>query len=227
MNATIETTTLNGGSLHPLVMPLSERVANYHRETGFPESLFVGGDGRIVGTWIMGNDYRVKSEYYGGYPAGYLRRIKALFPDKQRVLHLFSGRVDKTVMPGDTVDVNPDLAPDYVDDAQTLERVPLESYDLVLADPPYSVEDCERYQTTMVRRNKVMAALGARLTPGCHVVWLDQVLPMYRKDQFCLEAVVGMVKSTNHRFRVVTVFKRHNVEFSGAGKRSLTDSAGT
>ncbi len=197
-------------SLHCRVMPLAERVVNYHRVTGFPESLFVGGDGRIVGTWIMGNDYRVKSEYYGGYPAGYLRRIKALFPDKQRVLHLFSGRVDKSVMPGDTVDLNPDLAPDYVDDAQTLERVPLESYDLVLADPPYSVEDCERYQTTMVKRNKVMSALGARLTPGCHVVWLDQVLPMYRKDQFCLDAVIGMVKSTNHRFRVVTVFKRHN-----------------
>lgn len=199
-------------SLHRLVMPLVERVENYHLETGFPESLFVGGDGRIVGTWIMGNDYRVKSEYYGGYPAGYLRRIKALFPDKQRVLHLFSGRVDKSVMPGETVDVNFELAPDYLDDAQTLERVPLEQYDLVMADPPYSVEDCERYQTTMVKRNKVMAALGARLTPGCHVVWLDQVLPMYRKDQFCLEAVIGMVKSTNHRFRVVTVFKRHNTQ---------------
>jgi hypothetical protein len=26
-------------------------------------------------------------------------------------------------------------------------------YDLVLADPPYSVEDAERYQTTMVKRN--------------------------------------------------------------------------
>lgn len=30
------------------------------------------------------------------------------------------------------------------------------------------------------------------------------------KDQFSIEAVIGMVKSTNHRFRVVTVFKRHN-----------------
>lgn len=189
-------------------LSLSDRIDNYHRVTGFPESLFIGGDGRIVGTWIMGNDYRVKSEYYGGYPAGYLRRIRALFPDKERVLHLFSGRVDKTVIPGDTVDINQELSPDYVDDAQTLEGVPLESYDLVMADPPYSVEDCERYQTTMVKRNKVMATLGARLAKGCHVVWLDQVLPMYRKDQFSMEAVIGMVKSTNHRFRVVTIFKR-------------------
>jgi 16S rRNA G966 N2-methylase RsmD len=117
--------------------------------------------------------------------------------------------VDTATMPGDTVDINAENQPTYVDDAQTLSAVPLEKYDLVMADPPYSVEDCERYETSMVKRNKVMAALGARLTPGTHVVWLDQVLPMYRKDQFSVEAVIGMVKSTNHRFRVVTVFRKN------------------
>jgi hypothetical protein len=184
-----------------------ERLANYKRVTGFPEALFQCADGRVVGTWIMGNDYRVKSEYYGGYPAGYLRRIKALFPDKRTVLHLFSGRVDLALIPGDTVDINPDGKPTYVDDAQTLANVPLDKYDLVLADPPYSVEDCDHYQTTMIKRNKVMAALS-RLPVDAHVVWLDQVLPMYRKDTFAMEAVIGMVKSTNHRFRVVTIFRR-------------------
>ncbi len=139
-------------SNHSPVISPGERIANYCRETGFPESLFTSGDGRIVGTWIMGNDYRVKSTYYGGYPAGYLRRIKALFPEKKRVLHLFSGKVDTAVMPGQTVDINPALAPDYVDDAQTLASVPLHTFDLVMADPPYSVEDAERYQTSMVKR---------------------------------------------------------------------------
>ena len=188
-------------------MEWQDRIDSYVRETGFPRSLFVGEDGRVVGTWIMGNDYRVKSAYYGGYPAGYLRRVRALFPDKGRVLHLFSGRVDLAAFPGDTVDINPRLRPTFLDDAQTLERVPLGAYDLVLADPPYSVEDAERYQTTMVKRNTVMRALR-RLSPGAHVVWLDQVLPMYRKDAFAVDAVIGMVKSTNHRFRVITVFRR-------------------
>ena len=185
-----------------------ERIENYCAVTKFPESLFVGADGRVVGTWIMGNDYRVKSTYYGGYPAGYLKRISALFPEKQNTLHLFSGKVDTDVFPGKTVDLNPDLEPDYLDDAQTLEGVPLYEFDLVLADPPYSVEDAEHYQTSMVKRNKVMKALGGRLSAGTHVVWLDQVLPMYRKDQFAVEAVIGMVKSTNHRFRVITIFKK-------------------
>lgn len=185
-----------------------DRIANYTRETGFPRSLFIAADGRVVGTWIMGNDYRVKSGLYGGYPAGYLRRMKALFPERQRVLHLFSGLVDTSVFPGVRVDINPANEPDIVDDAQTLERVPIETFDLVLADPPYSVEDAERYRTSMIKRNVVMKKLGSRLQPGAYVVWLDQVLPMYRKVDFDIEAVIGMVKSTNHRFRVITVFRR-------------------
>ena len=188
-------------------MTWAERLANYHRETGYPESLFIAGDGRVVGTWIMGQSYKVASGYYGGYPATYLRRVKALFPDRKRVLHLFSGKVDLETMPGHTVDLNPDLAPTFLDDAQTLENVPLDLYNLVLADPPYSVEDAEHYQTTMVKRNKVMQALEW-CSPGTFVVWLDQCLCMYRKDTWRIEACIGMLKSTNHRFRMVTVFRR-------------------
>lgn len=189
-------------------MDWSQRIANYERATGFPKALFQAGDGRVVGTWIMGNDYRVNSGLYGGYPAGYLKRVRSLFPDKQSVLHLFSGQVDLTALAGDTVDINASMNPTFVDDAQTLTKVPLEKYDLVLADPPYSTEDAEHYKTTMIKRNVVMRTLGERLSGGSHVVWLDQVLPMYRKDQFEVEAVIGMVKSTNHRFRVVVIFRK-------------------
>ena len=191
----------------PVKMGWEDRIENYVRETRFPRSLFLSEDGRVVGTWIMGNDYRVQSGYYGGYPAGYLRRVRALFRDKRQILHLFSGKVDLSALPGDTVDVNAALSPTYVDDAQTLEAVPLHRYDLVLADPPYSVEDAERYGTTMVKRNAVLRALH-RMSAGSHLVWLDQVLPMYRKDAWAVEAVIGMVKSTNHRFRVMSVFRR-------------------
>lgn len=188
-------------------MTWEERIASYVQATGFPRSLFVAEDNRVVGTWIMGNDYRVVTKFYGGYPAGYLRRVRALFPEKRSVLHLFSGKVDLAVLPGDTVDINSELNPTFVDDAQSLENVPLGFYDLILADPPYSLEDAERYQTTMIKRNRVMQALG-RTEPGTHIVWLDQVLPMYRKDVFAIDAVVGLVKSTNHRFRIMTIFRR-------------------
>jgi hypothetical protein len=189
-------------------MDWQQRIESYARLTGFPRSLFVAEDGRVVGTWIMGNDYRVKSGYYGGYPAGYLRRIAALFPDRRRVLHVFSGQVDLRALPGDTVDVNRALRPTFIADAHDLSAVPLDRYDLVLADPPYSVEDAKRYETTMVKRNVVLRSLAAGLSAGARVIWLDQVLPMYRKDEWVIEAVIGMVKSTNHRFRVTTIFRR-------------------
>jgi len=184
-----------------------ERIESYRRNTDFPVCMAIGEDGRVFGMWNMGADYRVRSGYYGGYPATYLRRVKALFPEKRRVLHIFSGKVDLEAMPGDTVDFNAELEPTFVDDAQTLERVPLENYDLVLSDPPYSIEDAERYKASMVNRFKVMTALK-RLPVDAHVVWLDQVHPQYRKDAFALEGAIGMVKSTNHRYRTVTIFRR-------------------
>lgn len=189
-------------------MDWDRRIESYAETTRFPRSLFIAEDGRVVGTWIMGNDYRVKTGYYGGYPAGYLKRLSALFPDRKRVLHVFSGQVDLAAMPGETVDCNAALLPTYVADAHDLSSVPLHLYDLVLADPPYSVEDAERYQTTMVKRNVVLRSLARGMRPGARVVWLDQVLPMYRKDEWEVEAVIGMVKSTNHRFRVIAIFRR-------------------
>lgn len=189
-------------------MTWPDRIGNYEKMTGFPKALFESADGRVVGIWVMGNDYRVKSKFYGGYPAGYLRRVKALFPDKINVLHLFAGRVDTAAFPGKTVDVNPELKPDYLDDAHTLTKVPLASFDLVMADPAYSHEDTVHYGTPMIQRNRVLSTLGQGLARGCHIVWLDQVLPMYRKTDFKVEAYIGMVKSTNHRFRVITIFKK-------------------
>jgi hypothetical protein len=188
-------------------MDWNQRIENYARETRFPVSMAIGGDGRVFGIFIMGADYKVASGFTGGYPTGYLKRIKALFPEKKHVLHLFSGKVDLAIMPGHTVDLDPDLNPTWLDDAQTLENVPLDDYDLILADPPYSVEDAEHYKPSMVSRKRVMDAL-TRCVPGTHLVILDQVLWMYRKDTWNLEGCIGVQKSTNHRFRMITIFQR-------------------
>lgn len=199
----------SGSTVAAIGRPLSweDRISNYERETGFPRAMFVCSTGSVVGVWVLGQDYRSKSGYHGAYPPNYLLRIKALFPEKKRALHVFSGMVDLEAFPGDTVDLNPTLNPTFVDDAQTLESVPLEEYDIVLADPPYTEEDANRYGVTMVARNRVMRALS-RARPGTHVCWLDMTLPMYRKDTWSVEADIGVRRSTNHRFRHVTIFCR-------------------
>lgn len=184
-----------------------ERIDNMVTVTGFPRNTYVMDQGGVIGMWTLGNDYRVKSGYHGGYPNTYLRRVKALFPDKQRALHIFSGMVDLEAFPGDTVDINPDLGPTFVDDCQTLANVPLHEYDIILADPPYTGEDSDHYGTTMVKRNAVVKSL-VRCRPGTHLVWLDQMLVMYRKDEWKCEADIGIRRSTNHRFRSTTIFRR-------------------
>ena len=78
------------------------------------------------------------------------------------------GKLTLQLYPGDTVDVHPDLNPTYVDDAQTLKNVPVEQYDLVLADPPYSTEDADHYMTSPVKRNDVMRALARSARRGAH-----------------------------------------------------------
>jgi hypothetical protein len=163
---------------------------------------------------ILGNDYRVQSSYYGGYPAGYLRRVRALYPDAPRTLHLFSGMVDTTIFPGDTLDCNAALHPTYT----SIDAAPLRDYALILADPPYSAEYATHYGTPMIDRNAVFRALQA-CTPGTHIVWLDQVLPMFRKDYFELIGVVGVVRSTNHRFRVMAIFLRRDAPPSANVRR--------
>jgi hypothetical protein len=48
---------------------------------------------------------------------------------------------------------------------------------------------------------------------------------MYRKDTFAIDAVIGMVKSTNHRFRVVTIFQRLASNCTGDTVRSAAADA--
>jgi hypothetical protein len=192
------------------MMTWPERIANYERVMQQPSYMWTEGRWAI-GVWSMGNSYRKANDHYGGYQGNYLKRIAALFPDTQRVLHVFSGRIDLGPLPGDTVDIDAALNPTFVDDCQSLLTVPVENYDLAVVDPPYSVEDAEHYRAAPVNRQKVMQALE-RLPAGAHIVWLDQVLPMYSAKRFHREAMIGVSGSTNHRVRMVFIWRRlpHN-----------------
>jgi len=187
-------------------LSLQERAKLYSKAfPKFPE-LTVGSDGRIQGIWIMGNNYKTKGDY-GAYPHGYMKRIGSMFPDCTKALQLFSVN-----LPPSNKYIRFDLHKEYADvvgDAHNLSDYFGENeFEIIYADPPYSVEDCEHYGTPMVNRNKVLRECYKILKPNGFLVWLDQVLPMYKKSEFDIVGVIGMVKSTNHRFRVVTIFKK-------------------
>ena len=182
-------------------MNVQTRVDNYHKEFPKYSKLIVNRD-VIEGIWVMGNNYTTKTSLYGAYPYGYLKRVHALFPKTDKMLHLFSGSLPESDE-YDKVDYNTGI------DAENMsEVIPNNYYSLILADPPYSIEDCDHYGCCMVKRNIEFKECYKVMETGGHLIWLDQVLPNYKKIEFDIVGRIGMVKSTNHRFRVVTIFKK-------------------
>jgi SAM-dependent methyltransferase len=186
---------------------LVERATFYH--AAFPKFPPLRADDRwLDGMWFLGQNYRGSGQIYGSYPPQYLRRVMALFPDFESGLHLFSG----SLPPQDKFVRFDNLRGDVNGDAERLSSYfdlsggPL--FDLILADPPYSEEDCNHYGTPMVNRNTVLRECARVLRPDGFVVWLDQVLPMFKKTELHLCGAIGLVRSTNHRFRIVTIFRR-------------------
>ncbi|EKR25825.1 hypothetical protein LEP1GSC087_0447 [Leptospira interrogans serovar Bataviae str. L1111] len=111
-----------------------------------------------------------------------------MFPDKSKVLHLFSGKTPVGAYL--RMDKNPDLKPEIVGDAELLSSYVRaligHSLDLILADPPYTKEDAEHYGFLMVNRGKVLMEAWKSLEMGGHLVWLDQVVPQYAGDKWSL-----------------------------------------
>ena len=181
-------------------MNVYEMIINYHDKYPNYSKLIINRD-VIEGIWVMGNNYQTKSNLYGAYPHGYLDRIYTLIePIENETLHLFSGSIDDKY---DKVDFNVGIDAECMSDI-----LPHNFYSRVYADPPYSIEDCDHYGCCMVKRNKVFNECYNIMKTGGYLVWLDQVLPQYKKIQFDIIARIGMVKSTNHRFRVITIFKK-------------------
>jgi len=189
-----------------------DRASSYKK--AFPNYPPVIVSGKwLYGMWVIGNNYRSKRKYYGEYPPTYLKRVHALFPDANKVLHLFSGVVEKGLWAYEvTFDINPELNPDIVGDAHELSKYFYkESFDLIIADPPYSQEDADHYGTPMINRNKVVKECYKVLKSGGFLCWLDQVLPMYSKKDYKLVGTIGIVRSTNHRFRVLSIFQKEKL----------------
>lgn len=183
----------------------TDRAALY--AAAFPTLPPLSTHGRwLYGVWVLGNDYR-GSGYYGAYPPGFLKRLMAMFPDPGNVLHLFSGSLPAS--PDYTRFDIRETTPDVCGDAHRMSSYfTPSSFDLIVADPPYSVEDAEHYGAPMVNRNQVVRECVKVLRPGGHLVWLDQAWPMFRKAELHLWGTIGIVRSTNHRVRAVFFFER-------------------
>lgn len=185
---------------------LQER-AEFYRQA-FPDYPPLAVWGRwLYGVWEIGNNYRGRSGYYGEYPPGYLKRVRALFPEADKVLHLCAGRVASGYWPTEVkLDIRADVRPDVAGDSS---RLPFKSgvFDLVLCDPPYTRADAQKYRTGTVNRRLTVKEASRVLRATGHLVWLDTQRPMFRKEQWKLVGAIALVRSTNHRVRLISIFE--------------------
>jgi len=198
-------------------MTLTERIAAFKRvfpliPASWPWLTEEDGRQVLYAVWVVGNDYRNKTSYYGAYPPRFLEHVMALFPDAlpSDVLHVFSGSLPPG--PYTRVDVNPMLKPDVVGSVYDVAQLFSDRrFALQIADPPYSDDDAVNYGTVMVDRYKVTQALASVAPPGGMLAWLDCVWPMHTKTQWLTVGRIYCQRGTNHRVRVLTLFERTGV----------------
>ncbi|HEY1199273.1 MAG TPA: class I SAM-dependent methyltransferase [Thermoplasmata archaeon] len=197
---------------NPLTAGFWERAERYNATFGklYPGSKFHNDDNRIVAaTWFTGNDYRNRSRLYGAYPPQFLPRVRSLFEDvpPERVLHLFAGSV--VPLPGEvTLDASPEFRPTVIGDAEDVAVLFGKKFYLILADPPYSPADAEKYGAKMPNVPKVVSACAEILEPGGYLGWLSTTWPMFSKERLSLVGHVAIIRSTMHRTRSWFVFRR-------------------
>lgn len=186
---------------------LERRIANYQQKHPSYSPLIIHND-RIYGLWLIGSASD-EPKFYGSYPPGYLSRVRSLFPECRKVLHLFSGTLKGDGVNEITYDLNPELKPDICDDVYNLwEHFNSPQFDLILADPPYEARDFREYGAKPFNKGRVVSECAAIVKPGCFLVWLDTILPPFSKRDWELYGIIGLVQSTNHRIRAISIFQK-------------------
>jgi len=182
-----------------------ENVAKRYNKRWPDRPPLIYSHGWLYGMWIIGNDYSNESSFYGAYPRSVLERYETMFGTKGKILHLFSG----SLPPGNYIRFDMIQDCDIKGDAHELStHFESNTFDIIYADPPYSGEDADHYGTPMINRNTVVKECWKVLKPNGILVWLDCVYPMYSKTEMKLVGTIGLIRSTNHRFRVICIYQK-------------------
>lgn len=192
-------------------LTIQERAEAYKK--AFPKYPPLHCCGRwLYGVWMLGSWCR-GTTYHGSYPRTYLKRVISLFSDKKKVLHLFSGSVERDPANSVKFDIRDDVEADVVGDAHELNKhFDSNSFDLIIADPPYTGEDAAKYGVSLIKRHTVLKQCHEILKPGGHLVWLDQTMITYSKERWNLIGMIGIAIGLNRRFRVCCIWEKRGRE---------------
>lgn len=166
--------------------------------------------GWVYGVWYCGTSWQ-KVSLHGQYPPGFLKRALALFPDAARVLHAPSGTLESWALPSGhtTFDMVEDdvRKPDVMGDCAAL---PFDdgSFDLVLSDPPYTKKDSEIYGCPPFPMGRFVDECHRILRPGGYMGMLHTYYPSYRRKNWKLVGLIGVVTGFSRATRIFSIFER-------------------
>lgn len=196
-------------------LTLAERRLAYIRAfPQWPDSWpVVSPTGRwLYGHWQIGALFRNLSAYYGAYPRTYVERVRALFPEvrESQILHCFSGSLPKSraVRLDARAELRPEMCGSVYDLAALLEARGAWRPRLVMADPPYTAGDAAKYGAAPLHKARAMRAIAAAVPAGTCLAWLDEMVPMYRGEQWRKWVSITVIRSTNQATRELSLFVR-------------------
>lgn len=159
--------------------------------------------------WALGpND----TGYPGGFPRGLVDGIKRRWWGTDR-LWLFSGSFKDPA--GITLDIKPEAKADVRCDASTLPFVD-ESFDFVMADPPYSEQEArDLYDLPYFNIVAVLNEMARVCRPGGHILFLHRIYPgahprfNHHFSRLELTAIVGIITTNGlTNMRALSVFEK-------------------
>lgn len=143
------------------------------------------------------------------YPSRFWYYFEREYPVKdKKILHMFSGSMEW----GDTTDIRSETDPTFVAPYNDL---PIEdnTYDLVVADPPYNKGFASEWTThdKDLPKPKHILIEAARVTkPGGIIAILHViVIPAYKVANVARIALHGILAGPNNAIRVLNVFRKY------------------
>jgi hypothetical protein len=155
-----------------------------------------------------------EEEKGGSYPHHYREMIDYIFGKEENAIEVCSGSVkgrNASSSPAPfTVDINPDLNPDCVGDAQVLEGVANRTYARLMGDPPYNPGNAKDLYGTELPEPKRLLKAGARVCkPGSLMFLLlanrCQPCPRGIKRIWCISISV----MPNNEIRVLNIYFKY------------------
>lgn len=180
----------------------------------------------VCDTWILARPRLLEGRrLYGAYPGGYPERARALLGVHidDPVLHVCGGLLryyayrKRAVGPNDkTLDLDPLMKADFIQDAR--DPYP-RGFRAVLADPPYSEADADKYvpgRKQLPTPNMIAKRAIDSMEIGCRVGVLCYAWTAPPPGSMEV-AVISVLTGRNQRARVLTVIEK----VSDAGKERV------